>query len=1125
MFWKAVNTEDLSADESEARCIWSSAGMGGRGETGDPRENPTTSGIVQRDSDVQKSKSDPAGNWARWFEKMEKLTIIQIRRSVDWREVMRSITNTKEEEMRVNIKLRIIISGRTRRRFTKRNEKYKFKSCKKTTSWITRKGVVKVKGQGHMFQYGGQHGHLASGMTEYERCLALDPQLLATNSAIPSYSQLPIYPLLTKKREWERRKIKIMEEKGKNKGEGKYKGVRATRWRRTGFKEGSILASNMVIRQYQPESTLKQICIAAHIYFSKEFNKPHRLKMTGTTAQSQHEHTKKRYKTVSARISSASFCDVCKVIDHRYETVSVAILVGGKVWPAQGEDNMSSKASLNFKVTLKLATNQGAATPINYQQRYVALGNQQIGANISATMFKKHEYELDASLGNTPCHCMSPAAAILGTLSTPRLPTCWICKSRRATSCNEQLTSPDSRLPGPSCCSSRAAFSTTAQCEVAGSFVVVVNAFPPLRLRAVTPDLTATVLPTLTETRQGTPISVLRLSYHRKCIPVDFSSRKCVVGTKFTQPGDVKYGSRCRFNNKNDNTTTRNGDWAINPLGRNSPARWTVTHQRRPQQEQDDNRSHHQGTPAEKAQIYPGGPPAGRTVSSRDRLEALDGRLCAPSRDMRLADRDLSSQRSLRRLPLLPERRRASVTFCREQAAWQLADWRQAVFSDDSWFSLNTDDYRIRDWRGVLANRCHDGGAIPYDSRIPLVVTEGGLTVRRYAHGIMSCLTQYRYLWLAFVMSTCFLGSRMAGNFGQRQLRWIWRAVSPAAVVSSSGESLTSNMLPCPSTSPPFSVLQVVQHRTKCILHVLVPCNTCLVWYDILTFSVYLLPCAVPVSTMCPCDGTFRHNLEHIMEMIHQNVEILLYCDPAMQHYKVSQDNTEILYPTQSQSPLRQEDGRLLRIIAQTYRHIKMCALRVDSIVITTSTISTLSGDITTSIRTHTSCECKGWGNGRYPRQPTDQRHRSARFPLAKIPGRPGLEMKPVRLGGRRAVKPFSHRGHLYRHVSYSLPCSATFSVLRIPYNVGRTSSGLTGAIGLLASGLVEGGGGRAHFTVNCLYQNINSATPDQQCSRNRVAGTQKRNENRALGDVVEDDLRHVINPCPKDMPACQYLG
>ncbi|KAJ8870039.1 hypothetical protein PR048_029050 [Dryococelus australis] len=42
--------------------IWNSAGMKRRGETGDPRENPLTSGIVQHDSHMPKSGSDPAGD-------------------------------------------------------------------------------------------------------------------------------------------------------------------------------------------------------------------------------------------------------------------------------------------------------------------------------------------------------------------------------------------------------------------------------------------------------------------------------------------------------------------------------------------------------------------------------------------------------------------------------------------------------------------------------------------------------------------------------------------------------------------------------------------------------------------------------------------------------------------------------------------------------------------------------------------------------------------------------------------------------------------------------------------------------------------------------------------------------
>ncbi|KAJ8869271.1 hypothetical protein PR048_030843 [Dryococelus australis] len=46
-------------------CAARGAGMKGRGETGDPRENPPTSGIVRDDSHVRESRSDPAGNRTR----------------------------------------------------------------------------------------------------------------------------------------------------------------------------------------------------------------------------------------------------------------------------------------------------------------------------------------------------------------------------------------------------------------------------------------------------------------------------------------------------------------------------------------------------------------------------------------------------------------------------------------------------------------------------------------------------------------------------------------------------------------------------------------------------------------------------------------------------------------------------------------------------------------------------------------------------------------------------------------------------------------------------------------------------------------------------------------------------
>ncbi|KAJ8889541.1 hypothetical protein PR048_009040 [Dryococelus australis] len=59
--WAAVNIEILRADEGEARCVWNGAGMKGRRETGDLRENPPTSGIARHHSHMRQSGSGLTG--------------------------------------------------------------------------------------------------------------------------------------------------------------------------------------------------------------------------------------------------------------------------------------------------------------------------------------------------------------------------------------------------------------------------------------------------------------------------------------------------------------------------------------------------------------------------------------------------------------------------------------------------------------------------------------------------------------------------------------------------------------------------------------------------------------------------------------------------------------------------------------------------------------------------------------------------------------------------------------------------------------------------------------------------------------------------------------------------------
>ncbi|KAJ8866554.1 hypothetical protein PR048_032413 [Dryococelus australis] len=65
--------------------------------------------------------------------------------------------------------------------------------------------------------------------------------------------------------------------------------------------------------------------------------------------------------------------------------------------------------------------------------------------------------------------------------------------------------------------------------------------------------------------------------------------------------------------------------------------------------------------------------------------------------------------------------------------------------------------------------------------------------------------------------------------------------------------------------------------------------------------------------------------------------------------------------------------------------------------------------------------------NGRFPRKHADQRHRSARFPLARI-RRPGRGLNPVRLGGRRI------NGRRMRHPLVSFSAPTDLRIVKIPF-------------------------------------------------------------------------------------------
>ncbi|GFU41301.1 transposable element Tcb2 transposase [Trichonephila clavipes] len=71
------------------------------------------------------------------------------------------------------------------------------------------------------------------------------------------------------------------------------------------------------------------------------------------------------------------------------------------------------------------------------------------------------------------------------------------------------------------------------------------------------------------------------------------------------------------------------------------------------------------------------------------------------SRTMRrhLAEGHLGSQRSLRLLPLSPTHRCLLLEWCHARENWTAAEWNQFVFSDESRFSLSSEDNRVRVWR------------------------------------------------------------------------------------------------------------------------------------------------------------------------------------------------------------------------------------------------------------------------------------------------------------------------------------------------------------------------------------------------------------------------------------------
>ncbi|GFT75435.1 transposable element Tc1 transposase [Trichonephila clavipes] len=64
-----------------------------------------------------------------------------------------------------------------------------------------------------------------------------------------------------------------------------------------------------------------------------------------------------------------------------------------------------------------------------------------------------------------------------------------------------------------------------------------------------------------------------------------------------------------------------------------------------------------------------------------------------------LAEANPKSKRPFRALPLTPKHRQLRLQWCQARSMWNVTDWQNVVFSDESRFVLRTDDNRARVWR------------------------------------------------------------------------------------------------------------------------------------------------------------------------------------------------------------------------------------------------------------------------------------------------------------------------------------------------------------------------------------------------------------------------------------------
>ncbi|GFV29523.1 HTH_Tnp_Tc3_2 domain-containing protein [Trichonephila clavipes] len=82
-----------------------------------------------------------------------------------------------------------------------------------------------------------------------------------------------------------------------------------------------------------------------------------------------------------------------------------------------------------------------------------------------------------------------------------------------------------------------------------------------------------------------------------------------------------------------------------------------------------------------------------------ERIEDVGIEIVPQTISRHLAEANLKSKRPFRAPPLTPEHRQLRLQWCQARLMWNVTDWQNVVFRDESRFVLWTDNNRLRVWR------------------------------------------------------------------------------------------------------------------------------------------------------------------------------------------------------------------------------------------------------------------------------------------------------------------------------------------------------------------------------------------------------------------------------------------